>query len=71
MLRQREIINNFCDIISQHHVAQPQVISIYTGTVKEPLLTTLKKTNGLRGQRLYKLSELNLISKKEEGITGP
>lgn len=46
MLRQREIINNFCDIISQHHVAQPQVISIYTGTVKEPLLTTLKKTNG-------------------------
>ena len=43
MLRQREIINNFYDIISQHHVAQPQVISISTGTVKEPLLITLKK----------------------------
>lgn len=43
MLRQREVINNFYEIISQHHVAQPQVISISTGTVKEPLLTTFKK----------------------------
>ena len=48
MLRQREIINNFYDIISQHHVAQPQVISISTGTVKEPLLITLKKKGCLQ-----------------------
>lgn len=61
MLRQREVINNFYEIISQHHVAQPQVISISTGTVKEPLLTTFKKTNGC----------LQIITNLEESMISP